>query len=81
MARWSRHLVGSLGAEALRESWAASGGVAVAALAHRPELEARMLGIDAPGAPRIVASFTVRGGRIASIDLIADPAKTARVPD
>jgi RNA polymerase sigma-70 factor (ECF subfamily) len=37
--------------------------------------------VDAPGAPRIVASFTVRGGRIVSIDLIADPAKTARVPD
>ena len=32
--------------------------------------------IDRPGQPRLVASFTVRGGRIVSIDLQGDPAKT-----
>ena len=33
---------------------------------------------DAPGQPLIVVGFTVRGGRIAAIDLNGDPAKTAR---
>jgi len=33
--------------------------------------------IERPGQPRLVASFTVRGGRIVSIDLQGDPAKTA----
>jgi len=32
---------------------------------------------DAPGQPLIVVGFTVRGGRIAAIDLNGDPAKTA----
>jgi RNA polymerase sigma-70 factor (ECF subfamily) len=32
---------------------------------------------DAPGQPPIVVGFTIRGGRIAAIDLNGDPAKTA----
>ncbi len=33
---------------------------------------------DAPGQPVIVVGFTIRAGRIASIDMNGDPAKTAR---
>ena len=33
---------------------------------------------DAPGQPLIVVGFTIRGGRIAAIDLNGDPAKTAK---
>jgi len=37
---------------------------------------------DAPGQPLIVVGFTIRGGRIAAIDLNGDPAKTAGIdPD
>ncbi len=34
----------------------------------------------APGQPRIVAAFSVRGGRIVTIDMNGDPAKTREVP-
>src|SRR6266581_5558151 len=34
---------------------------------------------DAPGQPVLVMGFTIRGGRIAELDLNGDPAKTARV--
>jgi RNA polymerase sigma-70 factor (ECF subfamily) len=34
---------------------------------------------DAPGQPPIVMGFTVRGGRIAELDLIGDPAKTSEI--
>jgi hypothetical protein len=33
---------------------------------------------DAPGQPPLVMGFTIRGGRIAALDLNGDPAKTAR---
>jgi RNA polymerase sigma-70 factor (ECF subfamily) len=34
---------------------------------------------DAPGQPTLVLGFTIRGGRIAAMDLNGDPAKTARI--
>jgi RNA polymerase sigma-70 factor (ECF subfamily) len=36
---------------------------------------------DAPGQPTIVLGFTVRGGRIAELDLNADPAKVGPIGD
>ena len=33
---------------------------------------------DAPGQPKLVMGFTIRGGRIVELDLNGDPAKTAR---
>jgi hypothetical protein len=34
----------------------------------------------APGQPRIIAAFSIRGGRIVAIDMNGDPAKTRWVP-
>jgi RNA polymerase sigma-70 factor (ECF subfamily) len=35
--------------------------------------------VEPPGVPRIVAAFTIRGGRITAIAMNGDPAKTTRV--